>query len=249
MKFSLAEPKLLTDSINIISDFVNEVRFKIDKEKIELIAMDPANVAMIAFKLLSSVFTEYKVEAPLEICVSLDSLKQILRRAKPSDILSLELNKKDNKLKIQLKGESTRTFNLSLINIEEREQRVPDLKFPIKIQTSTMLFDEAIEDMSIVAESVALIADKDKFSIEAESNINKAKVEISTDEETNIKMDSNEEVKAKYSIEYLKKMIKASKLADTVSIQFNKDYPLRLEYNVKDKLALSFILAPRVSND
>ena len=133
MKFSLAEPKLLTDSINIISDFVNEVRFKIDKEKIELIAMDPANVAMIVFKLLSSVFTEYKVEAPLEICVSLDSLKQILRRAKPSDILSLELNKKDNKLKIQLKGESTRTFNLSLINSTLQISLPHLLKLPLQL--------------------------------------------------------------------------------------------------------------------
>ena len=50
-------------------------------------------------------------------------------------------------------------------------------------------------------------------------------------------------------IEYLKKIIKGSKLSDKVVLQFDKDYPLKADYLVKDKLSLSVILAPRVSND
>src|SRR3989344_9070061 len=101
MKLTLAEPKYLTEPISIIAELVNEVRFKLDKDKLELIAMDPANVAMVVFKLLSSAFTEYKLDGHQEICVSLDSLKQILRRVKSSDILTLELDKDKNRLKIQ----------------------------------------------------------------------------------------------------------------------------------------------------
>ena len=44
-------------------------------------------------------------------------------------------------------------------------------------------------------------------------------------------------------------MIAGGKLTDTVSLQFNTDYPLKLEYKVTDRLLLSFILAPRVDND
>ena len=50
MKLTLAEPTYLKDSINIISDLVNEARFKIDRDKIEVIAMDPASVAMVIFE-------------------------------------------------------------------------------------------------------------------------------------------------------------------------------------------------------
>jgi len=59
----------------------------------------------------------------------------------------------------------------------------------------------------------------------------------------------NTKVKAKYSVEYLKKIISSSKLADEVVINFNKDYPLKLDYATIDKVSLSFILAPRVEND
>jgi hypothetical protein len=44
-------------------------------------------------------------------------------------------------------------------------------------------------------------------------------------------------------------MMAAGKIADDVTIQFNKDYPLKLEYKAVDKIFLSFILAPRVEND
>ena len=47
----------------------------------------------------------------------------------------------------------------------------------------------------------------------------------------------------------MKKMIAGSKIADEVSIYFNKDYPLKLEYKTVDKIMLSFILAPRVENE
>ncbi len=80
-------------------------------------------------------------------------------------------------------------------------------------------------------------------------DLSQAKIEVKEDSNTKIKVDGNEKINAKYSIEYLKKMIAGSKIADDVSIYFNKDYPLKLEYKTVDKVMLSFILAPRVEND
>lgn len=249
MKLSLAEPKVLVDSVTVISELVHEVRFKIDKDKIELIAMDPANVAMVIFNLFSSAFAEYKVDKVEEIAVSLDSLKAILRRVKPSDVISLELDRERNRLKLQLKSDSTRTFNLALLDLEEKNQRVPELTFPLKVEMDSIVFDEAVQDVDVVAESVALVAGKDSFIVEAESNLNDARVELSKADNLVIKNTSKDLVKAKYSIEYLKKIVKGSKLSNKVVLQFNKDYPLRVDYLQRDKLSMSVILAPRVSND
>jgi len=249
MKLTLAEPRPLVDSINVISDIVNEVRFRVDKDKIDLVAMDPANVAMIDFKLLSSAFTEYKVSEGVDLCLSLDALKSVLRRVKPSDMLSLELDKDKNKLKIQLKGENTRTFNLALIDVEEKEQRVPDLNFTANVETSSMVFDEAIQDVDVVSDAVILKIIDGKLYVEGEGNTNHAISEVSASEETKINCSKKEELKAKYSIEYMKKVIKGGKLASNVKLQFADDYPLRIDYTVKDKLSFAVILAPRVAND
>jgi proliferating cell nuclear antigen len=247
MKLSLAEPKYFKDSVSIISELVNEARFKVTPDAIELVAMDPANVAMVIFKLLSSCFVEYDVKKEVEIGINLSNLKQVLRRAKPNDTLTLELE--ENKLKITLKGTTTRTFSLSILEMEEREQRIPDLKFPVTVKTLSTVLNEAVEDADIVAESVSLMVEGKKLLIEAEGDLSNARIEVKEDADTKIIADSKEKVRAKYSIEYLKKMMQGSKLADSVSIQFNKDYPLKLEYKEVDKVMLSFILAPRVEND
>lgn len=247
MKLTLAEPKYLKDSISIISDLVNEAKFKVTSNGVELVAMDPANVAMVVFKLLSSAFVEYQVKETTELGINLANLKQILRRAKPSDMLTLELN--DNQIKITLKGTSTRTFSLPVIDIDEKEQKIPELAFPVTIKTTSTILNEAIEDVDIVADSVLLVTDGKVFFVKGEGDLSQANIEIKSGDETKIAADSKDTIKAKYSIEYLKKMIAGSRLSDDVTIYFNKDYPLKIDYKVIDKVLLSFILAPRVESD
>lgn len=245
MKLTLAEPRFFKEPIIIISDLVNEVVFRIDKDKLELVAMDPANVAMIIYKLLGSVFLEYEVDETKEIAVNLDNLKQVLRRAKPADTLTLELL--ESKLKITLKSSSTRVFTLSLINIEEERQKVPELDFKCAIEMNSSSFDEAIEDMDVVSDSVAFEVQDGVFNIQAAGNISTAKVSFRDGD--SIKINAKENVRSRYSTEYLKKIIKGGKLSDKITLLMSNDYPLKVEYKVLDKLSLATILAPRVSND
>ncbi|MFH1073247.1 MAG: proliferating cell nuclear antigen (pcna) [Nanoarchaeota archaeon] len=245
MKLTLADAKYLKDSISIISDLVTEARFKVTKDAIELIAMDPANVAMVIYKLLSSAFVEYDVKEDVSLAINLNDLKQVLRRVKGEDTITLEVAA--NKFKVTLKDAQTRTFNLPLIEVEEKEQKIPELKFTSKITTNSQILTDAVEDVDIVGESVTFTVEKKLLTINSASELSNANVEIKADDNT--KIDSAEKIKAKYSIEYLKKMIQASKLAEKVVVQLSKDYPLQLEYKVIDKLQLSFILAPRVDND
>ncbi|MBI4155098.1 proliferating cell nuclear antigen (pcna) [Candidatus Woesearchaeota archaeon] len=248
MNLLLSEPRFLKEPISIISDIVNEVKFKFDSDKIELTAMDPAKISLVNFKILSSAFVEYEVQDRLELALSLESLKSVLNRAKSSDTIKIELDKNKNCLKIQLKGETTRTFNISLLELDEEEKKIPDLNFPLKIDMHSVNLNDAIDDISVVSDAVALIAHNDKLILEAESSVNSAKVEIPKSESVliNLKGDS---VKSRYGTEYLKKFLKGSKISESVSLEFGKDYPIRINYLVKDKLELSFIMAPRVPND
>ena len=245
MRLTLSEPKYLKESISIISELVNEAKLKVSKDGIELIAMDPANVAMVIFRLLPTAFTEYDVEKPADVTINLANFRQILRRANPNDMLTLELD--SNKLKVQMKSASTRIFSLPLIEMEDREQKVPELSFPVSIEASSSILNEAISDVEIVSESVSLIAEPGKLSLQAEGDLNTAAIEIKDSNE--VKISAKEKTRAKYSIEYLKKMIEGGKLSDRVLIQFNKDYPLKLTYSSVDKVMMSFILAPRVDTD
>ena len=245
-KITLAEPKLLKESIVIASDLLQEVNLKVKPDSIELVAMDPANVAMVVLRLFNSVFTEYNVEHEMTLGLNLSNLKQILKRAGASDILTLEFE--ENMLKLRLLGNTDRTFKMPIIDLEEKEQKIPELKFPIKITTNSAILSEAIEDVSIVSEAATFTTDNNVFVISGTGEISDANIEIPADENTRITA-TNNKISSKYSVEYLKKMVTGSKMSDTVTLQFSKDYPLRIDYKEQDKYELSFILAPRVEND
>lgn len=254
MKLTLAETSLLKDAVGIISELVTEAQFTVTKEALELVALDPATVAMVEFKLLASAFSEYKVDEDESISINLMNLKQVLRRASGSDTLVLET--KDNKLEIVIQGTSTRTFHLPLIDFEQEKKSVPNIKYAATITTTSTQLAGAIDDADIVAESVALVAEEKQFSVRAEGDLSKVNIEIPQDEDTKIVIEEEVDsekvelpIKARYSIEYLKKIVQGGKLADKVTLNFRTDHPLKAEYRVLNKVQLVFILAPRVEND
>lgn len=246
MKLTLAEPKYFKDSVAIVSEIVTEATLKIRTEGLEMIAMDPANVAMVIFKLKASSFVTYDLKEDTNLTLNLNNFKQVLRRIKGNDTLTLELD--ENKLKIVLQSTSKRTFHLPLIELEDSEQKVPDLSFDVIVKTQSQLLNDAIDDVDVVGESVIFSANEKLFSVSSKGDLSKASVDMPADESTIISCTADS-TKSKYSIEYLKKIIQGSKLSDKTVIKFSKDYPLKIEYSVKDKVELSFILAPRVDND
>jgi proliferating cell nuclear antigen len=184
--------------------------------------------------------TEAKV-----LSVNLNDVKSVFRRVKTQDTMTIELS--DNKLKITLKGASKREFYLPLLDSDDREQKVPNLTFTATVTTGSDQLIDAIDDADIIGESVTLGADKETFYVSSTSDLSKAVIEIPADEHTKVKAPSL--VQSKYSIEYLKKMVPGGKMVPKVEISFSKDYPLKIEYKLIDKMDLTFILAPRVDND
>ena len=249
MKLVLSEPKYFKDSISIISELVYETKIKINKTGMTIISMDSANVAMVVFKLLSSSFSEVDVDEEILLGVNLNNLKQILRRVENSDILILETDGSEAKLHITIKGKTTRKFAIPVIDVDERDQKEPSLDFTGDVSMPATLLKSAIEDANVVSDSLAFIINGGKFIVAADGDLNEVKVEISPDEDVKIENTSESEVRAKYSIEYLMKMISGSKLSDEVVLQFGVDYPIKMSFVSVDKLSLSFVLAPRVEND
>lgn len=242
MLLKLDHPKLFSEIISIISEMVLEVRIKVNNEGMSILAIDPANVAMISFKLPASAFSEIKVDNEEVLGVSLDSLKAVLRRVKPGSVLTI--TRQENELKLLIQDKINKEFNLALIEIEGDEKQIPNLDFVSKIEMPSLDFAEAIEDCSVVADSCSFISEPDKFLINAKGSLNSFKSEFTGDA---IDIQA-QEANSKYSLEYLQKMIKATKITDKVKINFSNDYPLKLEFTTPF-IELSFILAPRVDTE
>ena len=240
MLVKLDTPQILSRVIEIISELVIEVKIKIDELGMSIVAMDPANVAMVEFKLPRSAFSQF--EAGKEtLGINLDNLKRVLKRAGAGSSLILE--KKDNILNIQIQDRIKRNFTISLIDIEGEEKNMPDLEYSARVEMNSIDLIDSIEDCAIIADACSFIINDGKFIIEAKG-LNSAMSEFSGDE---AKINA-ENCKSRYSLEYLQKFVRGAKLVNKTIIRFSNDHPLRMEFRT-DFIELNFILAPRVETE
>ncbi len=249
MLLRLDEPKLFSDIIAIISELVLEARIKVNKEGLSIIAIDPANVALVSFKLPAEAFSQIEVDEEV-LGISLDNLKSVLKRCSPGS--SLILQTEENTLKIQIQDKIKREFRLSLIEVETEEKTMPNLEFLSRVEIPGRDLAESIEDCSIVADACTFITLENQFTIEAKGSLNSAKSDFSSDE-VRIEAQLGEggagkEIKSRYSLDYLQKFIKATRITEKAIINFSTDYPLKLEFKTP-RMELSFVLAPRVETE
>jgi len=240
----LNEVSLLRDSIATIAELIDETELHITKEGIKMIAADRAVVAVVDFFLNREAFDEYNNDKDSKIGINLLSLLQILKRAGINDTLNMKLL--DDRLELVLKGESTRRFTLPLIDISKEETPPLDkLEFPTSLKIDSEILNSGIEDAELITDSIVFTISKEQFVMKAESDSSSTQLELVPGGELDITK-INDPVRARYSLDYLKKIFKARKLAEETMIALATDYPMRIQFNVEGKMSLSFILAPRV---
>lgn len=245
-KATISDVSLLRDSIDTISQLIGEGVFSLNKDGISLVATDRAMVAVVRFELKKDAFDDYKCEKETLIGVNIENLLQILRRAKSSDQIVLELED-NSKLKIEMKGEGTRRFSMPLLDISKGEiPEIDQLDFSAKMMIKTSVIEEGINDADIISDSVIFKTDGKEFTMKTEGD--SSSVESKIDKNSGLVEISGDSVRSRYALEYLKKMIKAGKMSETTSLQMGRDFPMKLEFVKPDKISMSFILAPRVED-
>ncbi|HLC53678.1 MAG TPA: proliferating cell nuclear antigen (pcna) [Candidatus Nanoarchaeia archaeon] len=241
MLLKLENPKLFSDLIGIISGLVTEVRLKVTKEGVHLTAIDPANVAMVYFKMPADLFAQYDLQKDEILGVNLDNLTAVLKRCKPGS--SLTLMKEDNALHIGIHDRIKRDFTLALLDIDAEEKEMPQWEFKSVIKMDADVFAEVVEDCLVVADACTFFAEPTKFIVEAHG-LNSARAEFSTDE-VEIYSDKS---KARFSLEYLNKFVKGGRVSNRVTLSFSEDHPMRIDFPTGNVM-LSFVLAPRIEQD
>lgn len=241
MLLKLENPKIFSDIVTIISELVTEVRIKVNREGINLTAIDPANVAMIYFKIPSSLFSTFEVEKDEELGVNLENLKAVLRRCKPGAALMIERH--ENALKLGIADKIKRDFTLALIEIDAEDKALPAWEFNSVVHMNSDALVEVIEDCAVVSDACSFIAEPDKFIVEAHG-LNSARAEFSADE---VEIHSGNSM-ARFSLEYLSKFVKGAKISSRASLSFSNNHPMRLDFHT-GLVVLSFVLAPRIEQE
>lgn len=248
-KATVDDATLFKNCFKAVSSLISEGTFKISEDGVELVATDPAMVAMVDLTLDREAFADYEADEQT-LGVNIEEFYTILRRANSGDTLSLELKDDENKLAITIENGSTRRFSLPLLNVDEANiPDTQDLDFTATADVASKTLDDGFGDAAIVGDSVTINASPEGVVIQAESDSSSAEFTIADGSNALLDLDIEESVQAMFSLDYLNKIMKAKSLSDNVTLRMGNDFPLRIEFSVPDKAGLNFVLAPRIEEE
>ena len=115
------------------------------------------------------------------------------------------------------------------------------------LKVNSDVISSGIDDAELVADSIVFTVRKGQLLMKAESDSSATQLEMQQGDGLKI-LDMGEPVRARYSVDYLKKIFKARKLAEQVALSMSTDYPMRIVFDVPNKMKMGFILAPRVED-
>ncbi len=234
--------------LDALHSLLSEGTFVVDEDGIHFKATDPTMVTLVELFYGKENFEKYDIQNKMYLTLNIDLLRQALKKTKSSDKVSFIVESSNlNRLNVLIKGKSEKRFSLPILESELQEIPELNLEFKGTAEILSNTFVEAIEDASGISDEVIFSFDKENevFSITSESELTSMEAKFTKESEGVVDIEVDESVKARYSVDYLKKISKARKVSPTVRISINQDAPARFDFKDSDDLWMYYVLAPR----
>jgi len=238
--------EVFKDAIEAVSTLVDEAKFKLTAEGISVRAVDPANVAMVAFDLNAKAFETFEA-SDSEIGVDLIRLMDILGMTSKDDKIELNLNEETRKLEIRT-GDMAYTLSLLDPTSIRKEPKVPNLELPAKIVLNGAELKRAVKAAEKVSDHMALGVKDKTFFVEAEGDLDKVRLDIP--QSSLVSLQATSDVRSLFSLDYLNDLSKSLGKAERVNIDLGTDYPVKLTFNIAaGNGTVTYLLAPRIESE
>ncbi|NPA38489.1 MAG: proliferating cell nuclear antigen (pcna) [Candidatus Nanohaloarchaeota archaeon] len=235
------------DILDALHALLTEGTFVVNEKGISFKATDPTMVTLVELFYSKDNFSVYEVEGEVYLTLNIDLLRQSLKKAKTTDKVSFVVEKDNiNRLNVIIEGKHIKKFVLPILESEIKEIPELNLEFKGKAEILSNLFADTVEDAASISDVLTIKFTPDELVMEAESELTSLSARFTKSVEGVVDIQAEGEVSAKYSVDYLKKIIKAKKIAPTVIISINQDAPAKFEFKDGEDVWMYYVLAPRV---
>jgi len=240
-----ARVQLMKEIVDLLSVLTEEAKLVWKENGLHIKVVDGSRFSLLSATIGDACFETYEVE-PVEIGLELGKLRGFLSVFEPSDLVELEQNQKDAiNVRVGAVHRIIRVLDdTSTISKAKRPQLLPGSRATI----DTSKFLKALILVRSIAELVDLRLDSNQMSVSSK---------VSPTNSVNVRFDAGElselvapnPTQSTYSLQFLYPLIikLASGLTDSVTLEFNNNFPLIITWNSNDGgVSWEFFLASRV---
>jgi proliferating cell nuclear antigen len=236
---------VLKEMIKVVSTLVDEVKWNITTDGIDLKAVDPAHVAMVDLTLRKDAFEDLEA-SDCELGIDIDKMKEVLSLAKAGDIIDMDHDEEHNKLVVRIENI---TRNMSLVDtMGMSDPKMPQLNLPATIKLAAAELNQGIKASESISNHIALVANTEGFELSSQGDTDSVSLKLRKD--LLLSLEVTEPVRSLFSLDYFSNMVRSVPSSGVVTLAIGQDYPAKMHFEIAEGNGnVTYLLAPRIEND
>jgi len=240
-----------------LKDILLETNISFQPDGIRIINMDKSHTILVHLYLAASNFEFYECKKEkIIIGVNMFHLFKLINSIDNDDTLTIYIENNDyfegivSHLAIKFENgdiKQCKTQKLKLIEPEQDELEVPDVKFSSIINLPSADFQKIIRDLSGLSDKIEIKSVGNELIFKCQGQF--ASVELhraEADESMKFiqKQDSSKVIQGEFSLKNLGYFIKCTNLCQKIEVYLENDLPLVVKYNVASLGSITLCLVP-----
>ncbi|AFH43230.1 DNA polymerase sliding clamp subunit [Fervidicoccus fontis Kam940] len=244
VKIVYPDAKIFKSLFESMSKLIDEIRLEINENGLEIRAIDSANVALMSVSFPKESFSEFIINEKKSVGLNLSTLVKMMKRVRKEDRFEIEIN--EDEISLRLIGTTKREFKVN--NLEVAIPEIPEggIEFSTRLKVISETLKHALKDLELVGNQAIFEFDGNEKLMISSVGEGKYEMQLTKSSGSIIEVISGNPAKSTYSVEYLLNLLSLTKIADTISISFSSQMPIKLEIDLPTGGNISYLLAPAI---
>ena len=240
-----------------LKDILLETNISFQPDGIRIINMDKSHTILVHLYLAASNFEFYECKKDkIIIGVNMFHLFKLINSIDNDDTLTIYIENNDyydgivSYLALKFENgdiKQCKTQKLKLIEPEQDELEVPDVKFSSIINLPSADFQKIIRDLSCISEKLEIKSVGSELIFKCQGQFASAEIHRAEADESMkfiLKQDSTKVIQGEFSLKNLGYFIKCTNLCPQIEVYLENDLPLVVKYNVASLGEIKLCLVP-----
>jgi len=240
-----------------LKDILLETNISFQPDGIRIINMDKSHTILVHLYLAASNFEFYECKKDkIIIGVNMFHLFKLINSIDNDDTLTIYIENNDyydgivSHLALKFENgdiKQCKTQKLKLIEPEQDELEVPDVKFSSIINLPSADFQKIIRDLSCISDKLEIKSVGNELIFKCQGQFASAEIHRAEADESMkfiLKQDSTKVIQGEFSLKNLGYFIKCTNLCPQIELYLENDLPLVVKYNVASLGEILLALVP-----
>lgn len=232
----------------VLKDIINDVNLYFTPEGLKIVTLDTARVTLVHMFLMAENFEEYTCSSEIIAGLNIANTYKLLKSVTNNDSLAITIEDRDiMEIKIEntVKNSST-SFRLKLLDINEDILDVPDIKMDLVTTLPSVDFQRVARDMANLSQDLSITRHNTQLVLSCQGEF--------ADQTTTIDCGTDgpdEPIGNVFSLKYINMFTKATNLCSSVQIfqdANDSNMPIIIRYAIANLGDVRFYLAPKVND-